>query len=222
MRFQKITDIQPVVAYITDTLITHLEKGERVTWLVPGGSAITIAAVVSKNLSIIDTSRLSVSLTDERFGPVGHSDSNWRQLAEHSFSLPQAHTYPVLRDKELRETVDEYGELLRQLIDQADFSIGLFGMGADGHTAGILPKSPAIHDEHYAGGYDADKFVRLTMTPIAISHLDETVLCAMGYEKLAALTSLQQELLPIDVQPAQIHKQVPKSTIFNDQIGDTV
>ena len=35
-------------------------------------------------------------LTDERYGPVGHPDSNWSQLLQKGFDLPQAKLVPVL------------------------------------------------------------------------------------------------------------------------------
>lgn len=216
MRLQTIADTQPVIAQLANTLRQHLADGERVTWLVCGGSSIAIAAMASLGLADTDTSRLSITLTDERFGPVNHPDSNWKQLAEAGFNLPNAHTYPVLHDKELGETTSNYDELLRQLIDQADYSIGLFGMGADGHIAGALPGSPAVHNENFAASYEAPNFTRITMTLKAITHLDEAVLYCIGSEKLPALQQLQTDV-PLDEQPAQILKQLPESIVFTDQ-----
>ena len=217
MKIQKITDTVPVIQYLTDTISIHLGNGERVVWLVPGGSAIRIAAAVSQKLAGQDLSRLTVTLTDERFGHVGHDDSNWRQLAEAGFAFDGIQALPVLTGKEMAETTTDFGTTLRTILGDADYKIGLFGMGADGHTAGVLPETAAVHSELYADSYDAGNFLRLTMTLKAIAELDETVLYATGSEKLPALESLCNESVPFDKQPAQIHKQVSKSTLFTDQ-----
>jgi 6-phosphogluconolactonase/glucosamine-6-phosphate isomerase/deaminase len=220
MTFQRIADLQPVIEYLTQTLTTHLNDGQRVTWLIPGGSAIAIAVAVSQQLGNVNTASLNVTLTDERFGPLNHDDSNWRQLMEAGFRQPDGLSLQVLGGKELPETVNDYGEVLLKLLTQSDFRIGLFGMGADGHTAGILPESAAVHDENYASGYDAGNFTRITMTPKAITRLSEAVVYAVGLEKQAALEGLAKENMSLDKQPAQVFKQLPKATIFNDQVGE--
>ena len=217
MKVQRVYDMQPVIDHLASTLSEHLGNEEKVVWLVPGGSAIMIAAAVSQELAGQDLSRLTVTLTDERFGHVGHGDSNWRQLQEAGFVFDGVEALPVLTGKDMAETTTEFGTTLRTILGDADYTIGLFGMGADGHTAGVLPETNAVHSELYADSYDAGNFLRLTMTLKAIAELNETVLYAAGEEKLPALESLCNESVSLDKQPAQIHKQVPKSTLFTDQ-----
>jgi 6-phosphogluconolactonase/glucosamine-6-phosphate isomerase/deaminase len=221
MVFQKISDSQPVVDYLAKVLTTYLEAG-RVLWLVPGGSSIAIAAAVSQKLKPELTSHLTVSLTDERFGIVGHPDSNWKQLHDAGFQPAHATMLPVLSGKDMTETVTNFGASLEEILGNVDYRLGFFGIGADGHTAGILPGSPAVAAEQFAAGYDAGNFMRITMTPKAISYLDEAVAYAVGEEKREALLNLDLEKLPLETQPAQILKQVAKYTIFNDQIESEV
>lgn len=221
MVFKKLSGTQPVVDHIAKVLREHLDKGEKVTWLVCGGSSIDIAAGVSESLFGTDTSKLTVTLTDERYGDVGHADSNWLQLEQAGFRLEKALTIPVLANKDLNQTVDDFGATLDTALHSADYKIALFGMGGDGHIAGILPDSTAVLADGYAAGYETPDFTRITMTFAAIQLLDEAVLYVRGDKKLKALENLQQPLT-LQHQPAQIIKKLPNTTIYNDQIGDTV
>ena len=54
MTFQKVTSSQPVVEYLVGVLTEKLATGQKVLWLVPGGSAIGVAAEVSQQLRGLD------------------------------------------------------------------------------------------------------------------------------------------------------------------------
>lgn len=220
MQYVKISSTKPVVTHLVNTILGHLQKQETVLWLVPGGSAIAIAVDVSKQLQGLNLSNLHVTLTDERYGDKGHADSNWEQLLAAGFGLPGAQLHPVLTNTDRRTTTENFAAKLRNLLEVTDFKVGLFGIGADGHTAGILPQSPAVASTAYATDYDVN-FQRITMTFEAIKRLDEAVVYAVGSSKRPVLDTLEDGLPPTS-QPAQILKQVPKLTIFNDLRGDTL
>lgn len=216
-----VESIEHVAEALSQKIIAKLQDGKKVLWLVPGGSAIAVATHAAKAIAAVPHQDLTVTLTDERYGPVDHPDSNWRQLAEAGFRLPEARLLPVLTGVDRTTTAANFGDTLQRELQQADWAIGLFGMGADGHTAGMLPGSPAVHADSYAEVYDAPNFERLTMTTRAIPELDEAVVYAVGQEKWPALKSLQGEK-PVSEQPAQILKQVPVLTIYTDYKEDIV
>ncbi len=220
MVFIKIDSTEPVTAYITEVITTALKAGKRVLWLLTGGSGMSICVDVSKRLRGMDLHNLMVSLTDERFGPVGHIDSNWKQLVDMGFEVEGAQIMPVLIGADCAETTQSFADTLRQLFEQSEYKLGIFGMGADGHTAGIKPGSPALTSMELASSFKGEDFERITMTPTAICMLDEAVLCARGEEKHQQLKNLE-EVLPASEQPVQILKKVPKFTIFNDYKGDS-
>lgn len=201
--------------YISSTLKDHLRNGEKVLWLVPGGSAIAVAVLVADTLADFDCTNLYISLTDERYGDIGHPDSSWYQLQKAGFNVEGAHIYPVLHGKSIEETVGDYANMLKNFIDEADFTIGLFGIGADGHTAGILPGSPAVDSEDNAYGYQGGKYYRITVTPELIPHIDTVVVYAVGREKKPTFEKLKEEHSFSD-QPAQSLKQADRFIIFND------
>lgn len=215
VEFIKINSITPVVDYLTDTISNALVQGKQVLWLVPGGSSITIAAEVSKKLQSYPVDKLYVTLTDERYGDVGHADSNWLQLEQAGFNLPEANLRPVLIGQDFANTVAEFGKVIDKDMQAVDFSIGFFGIGPDGHTAGILPDSPAVSDIALTSGYDAGVFKRVTITGNAIDRLDEAVVYGVGEDKWPVIDQLDTDL-PVNQQPAQMLKAVPRLIIFND------
>lgn len=205
-----------IVEYITSVIAAKLQDEEPVLWLVPGGSAMKVAAKVLENLEDEDTSRLCITLTDERYGRPDHADENWTLLGELGFDVSSINAYRVLRGEDIETTAIEFSEKLEQLFATFTYKIGLFGMGADGHTAGIKPNSPAVVSGMLAEQFAGDDFERVTMTPYAISQLDEVVLYAHGEDKFAQIRDLLHSDQQLTDQPAQALKQVSRSTIFTD------
>ncbi|NTW62341.1 6-phosphogluconolactonase [Candidatus Saccharibacteria bacterium] len=202
--------------YVAGVLKKHLEKGEKVLWLLTGGSGLPIAVSVSKKMTGINTSKLFVTLTDERFGVVGHKDENWQQLIDQGFSLPTATTYRPLINSDMGTTATEFGAWLDDRFNEVDFIIGLFGIGPDGHTAGIKPHSPATNPVNTAVAYHSEDFDRVTMSFSAIRQIDEAVLQASGDDKQAVMRSLIYDDIPLNDQPAQILKEIPKLTVYSN------
>ncbi len=212
-------DDQPIVDYLTSTLVAHLEAEESVLWLVPGGSAMKVATKVLTNLEDTDTSRLCITLTDERYGRPDHPDENWIQLEQLGFNVSTINAYRVLRGEDAETTAQDFADKLQRLFATYDYKIGLFGIGADGHTAGIKPHTVAVTSDEYAAQFEGADFARVTMTPRAVAELDEVVAYAHGEEKHETLRSLlHSDVPPID-QPAQVLKTVPTSTLFSDFAG---
>lgn len=215
MKFIKVHDTKPVVDYLTQQISTALDDGKQVAWLVPGGSSIGIAVEVSKNLIGRNLDKLFVTLTDERYGEASHADSNWKQLADLGFSLPGANLHPVLSGQDREVTTQSFAGTLAKIFEQCPVRLGFFGIGPDGHTAGILPGSPAVTSSALAASYDAGNFERITMTPPAIAKLTEAVVYAVGEAKWPVFDHLP-EAIALHDQPAQALKSVSQLTIFND------
>lgn len=219
MKFVKISSIDEVVGYLVELISAKLSADKAVLWLVSGGSAIKIEKEVASRLSAAARlNNLTVLLADERYGPPGHPDSNWEQLKQAGFLLPGAQFMPILSDKSIEETTAQFSYILKRSLLEHDYKVGLFGMGVDGHTAGILPASPAVSSPELAVHYDGGEYQRITCTAAAITNLDEAILYAVGAEKSIMLDKLSSKV-GINEQPAQVLKKVPKLTIFNDQRG---
>lgn len=219
IEFKKIISTDEVAEYIANNIKLHLDNNEKVFWLVAGGSSISIAVEASKILTGTKLNNLSVSLTDERYGPIGHKDSNWQQLLDSGFSLQGAQLIPVLEGDNLDNTTMSYAGMLASQLKDCDFSVGLFGIGSDGHTSGILPGSPAVASKALAVWYDGGDFKRITTTLQTIIKLDEVVAFAVGKQKWPVLDKLDRDI-SADIMPAQQLKQVHKLVVFNDRRGE--
>jgi len=208
---------------LADNLRQLLLDDKKVLWLVPGGSNIEVVVWVMNQLQGVEA-QLTIMLTDERYGPVGHKDSNWLQLARAGFEPGQANTVPTLVDGlDLTQTAEYYAKQLRRAFEQSDTSVGFFGMGADGHIAGILPGTVAAGESQaLASGYHSEQFDRITMTFPAVKKLDLAYCLAYGSSKSKPLTQLILNDLPVTEQPAQILKIIPLSNVYNDQIRSEV
>lgn len=180
-----------------------------------------IVVAVSRRLENENLSSLTVSLSDERYGPVGHSDSNWAQLLELGFYLPGAMLQPVLEGKSFEQTADDFSSFLEKQLAQADFKLGFIGIGPDSHFAGIKPGSPAIESKAMAVSYKWNDYERITMTFGAIEKLDTVISYLAGESKARAIKELQKDS-PVAKIPSQILKKLKQAVIFNDRIGESL
>ncbi len=206
---------QAATDYIAEVLKQKLSDKKKVLFLIPGGSAIKVAVLVMKALEGMDLANLTITLTDERYGESGHTDSSWEQLRQSGLILGNANIYPFLTGETIENTVAQCEEFMQKCIENSDYKIGLFGIGPDGHTAGILPESPAAESLDFISSYQGGAYLRVTVTPALISKLDEVVVYAVGENKKQTLKELEDEH-PIRVQPAQALKHAGEFIIFND------
>lgn len=218
MEFIKSTDQKAIATYILYRIVAELEMDKKVLWFMPGGSAIPIVRDILSQLTQFDTKNLTLTLTDERYGDPGHSDENWSVIMKDLPTLKDTIYLPINNGESLEQTILSHQKALQKLLDWADHSIGFFGIGADGHTAGILPKSPAASSTDSVCGYKSEPYTRITITPNVIERLDDAFVYAVGKDKHDVLDMLE---LPIDtsIMPAQFLKSVPELIIFNDYKG---
>lgn len=213
----KNTTESAVIAHlIADKITNQLSVGRHVTWLVAGGSCVPIAVEAAKLIDPSIQAKLVVSLTDERYGPVDHRDSNWYQLQQAWFNLPHATLVPVLTGGDRTTTVAQFNAFLKTELACTDYAFGLFGIGVDGHTSGILPHSPAVESPALVATYDGGGYERITTTAHTILRVSEAVIFAAGEAKWSALATLLRTDAPTADQPAQLLKQIQKSTLFTD------
>lgn len=222
MQFILTTTWEDGTAHLAQRLIQELTTGKNVLWLVSGGSNIKASVTAMNNISEELSRQLTVMLADERYGDVGHADSNWKQLMDAGFEANYAQMLPVLHDGlNFEKTAETYQKTATWAFADADVVIAQLGIGTDGHIAGILPHSIATEANQTAVvGYEGDDFKRITLTFPALQSCTAVYAFAFGETKRAALSALQLETLPASTQPAQILKQVPEVYIYNDQLGE--
>ncbi len=229
LKLRTTNEPEKAAEFVASSILKQLKNGKLVLFFATGGSSIYVCAKITKILKEYPDKNLmknlTVTLTDERYGPTGHPDSNWQQLLDRGFDLPQAKLIPVLTGDNKEVTIKNFNKILNEELTIEAYKIGLFGIGKDGHTAGILPESVAVNSTDLVCGYDTPTFSRITITPKTIEKLDEIIVWAQGKDKWPVIESLATPTLKevgaptksVGEQPAQILKKVPLLTIFTNK-----
>lgn len=221
MQFIKSADGKEGVEAMAKEIATALSEGKRVLWLICGGSNIPLAKRAMDLLRAEakgGVANLTVGQTDERFGPVGHKDSNWQQMLEAGFDFSDVAVRPILFGGSGEETVERYAKTLAEDFASNDLVVAQFGIGPDGHVAGMLPHTGGLNEERLAFGYDSSPFVRITMTPPAFARVASAYAFAFGESKHEAVQMLQNEAFAIDDAPCKLLLSVPESYLYSDQL----
>ena len=199
---------QSLIEDIAHAIVRAAEKG-KVLYLASGGSSLPLSVAALHTVPASLRAQVTVTLTDERFGPVGHTDSNWQQMREAGFDPDGFVSLEVLREASLTRdaSAQEFEEKLRAALAHADTVIALFGIGADHHIAGILPRSDAARmSEHFVTAYDAGAYERITITPPVFPNIDKAFVYAKGEAKRESIDSLTLDRSYIE-HPNQLIKQ---------------
>jgi 6-phosphogluconolactonase/glucosamine-6-phosphate isomerase/deaminase len=203
-------------------LTLALQSYDRVIWLVPGGSNIDISVAASRLLDEQLTQKLVIMQTDERFVSLDSDDCNWHQLKLAGFDTKQAQVFPILVGSETRdETAKRYSETVLREFIAADYIVAQYGVGPDGHIAGIKPNSPASTSDELVCGYQGEDFERITLTFTALQQVDEAFAFVYGENKRPILEKLSGEILSLTDFPAGVLAATPVSTVYNDQIEES-
>jgi 6-phosphogluconolactonase/glucosamine-6-phosphate isomerase/deaminase len=210
---------QDVVAAIS----SGLAENNKVLWLVSGGSNVQAEVDIMNLLREQAGDKLqllTILPMDERFGTSGHADSNTASLRASGFEPGNATWIDVLAGNlPFAETVAAYSQQVTSALTAAGTIIGQFGLGNDGHTAGILPGSPAVHTiEPTVIGYEWTDYTRMTLTPTALARLSSAYVLAFGSGKEQALERLKKNDEPVDELPAVLLYEIPEVYVYNNFI----
>jgi len=212
MNLLHVLGITDVCDFLVQRIKTLLTAGDQVLLLLSGGSAIDLEIQALKAiLELPQVANLLVSQVDERYGHVSHPNSNWQQLLERGFDPKKMLHNPILHGKNLSATATDFSSFLEN--EKKRTIVGVFGIGADGHTAGILPGSTAIAETNTVAAYESSPHTRITIAPPFFSHIDLALVWAVGEVKQRQLERLQSDLDPAE-QPAQLLKQCQELYIF--------
>ncbi len=235
MTITRIQSADAVRESLAQRLVSKLKSNCPVLFMVSGGSTAPVAAAVCADVAreFRDRSKIlkllmSVTLADERYGTVGHPDSNWRLLLECGLEPELFASFPILgegsgtnggEDADARAFGDMLADAAARRGHDALYIAALLGIGEDGHTAGILPGSPAAaispEDPTYAVAYRSAIFNRITITPAFFRHMDLAVAYATGTNKRAAIDALRSEG-PATEPPARLLSLARESVLYTD------
>ena len=124
---------------VADALSFAIQTEGEATLLVPGGRS-PIAFFEKLSRQSLDWSRVTISLTDERWVPPHHPDSNEALVRQYLLQNKAAAArfiglyYPAATWDEAAQLATQALAELRRPID-----VLVLGMGEDGHTASLFP-----------------------------------------------------------------------------------
>lgn len=103
--------------------------------------------------------------------------------------------YGVQHNANLEDLVEGYDFLIRDLFDKFPKKVGVMGVGENLHTAGIFPKSEAVHSPDFIVWEEVkDEFPkRITLTLRALGEFQTFIILMFGKEKKEALKKLLDE-----------------------------
>ncbi|MES2223655.1 MAG: 6-phosphogluconolactonase [Patescibacteria group bacterium] len=220
MQYIKSEDYKKGSKNLAEAIALELNQGKKVLWFLTGGSSIQSCVdtlQILKN-SIVDLKKITVTLTDERYGEVGHADSSWKKLIEAGFDFGVVNVIPVLTNKDFKQTTNDFESNLSNAFAENDMVISQFGIGSDLHIAGILPESPATHETNLVSSYIREPYKRITLSFEAIRKINKAFVFIFGESKQGVISELKENSAPLKEKPANILKEIPEVFIYSDQI----
>ena len=140
----------------------------------------------------LDWDKIQVALSDERWVPNDHDDSNER-LVRDSMLKDAASAGHILSVYQAGLSVDERAEKLQTRKPKNGFACSMVGMGSDGHFASLFPDADCLEEGlqldnarfYIPVRTSASPHPRISMTLSALLSSNEVLLFFFGEEKLA-------------------------------------
>ncbi len=148
--------------------------------------------------------RVSWYWGDERFVPHDHPDSNYRMAREAMLDkapVPAENIHPVPADGSPEDAAARYERVLQQAYGAATldpahalFDLTLLGLGADGHTASLLPGEPVLEERErwVAMVAHGRPEIRITMTYPVIESSRRVAFLVAGEDKAPILRKIRE------------------------------
>jgi len=168
---------------VADTVVNMLSAAllqrAEASLVVPGGrSAMTILPLLTK--TDIDWGRIKITLTDERWVPANHPDSNERLVRETLLNATGAQFIGLKTTAASPpEALQECETRLQNIVQP--FDVVFVGMGNDGHIASLFPSSP-IESGYFQAAQRPDH-PRISMTPTCLLSSRHIILPISGNQK---------------------------------------
>ncbi len=215
--------------YISDLLALNVDKP--VLLLVAGGSSTEVLDYINPEYL---SSTITVTVTDERF-TEDVEDNNFARMQTFPFynDLIEVEAFCINTQLFTGDTIDIHAARFEKNIRdwKQEFPTGtiiaLFGIGADGHIAGILP---GIYNEaDFKKTFDNDAYIaivdatgkdahpqRVTTTFPFMRLVDFPLFYVKGENKRAALEKVLAKEGTLSETPARIIQEMKKPEIFTD------
>jgi 6-phosphogluconolactonase len=163
----------------------------------------------------VEWSRVHIFFGDERMVHSKHPESNYRMAHEALIShvpIPPENVHPINGVGDATANAKLYEAELRQFFSGLQwprFDLVLLGLGKDGHTASLFPKTTALGDTRawvVANWVEDFQTYRITLTAPAINAAANVEFLVTGTDKAPALAAVLEGPADPEHLPAQLIK----------------
>lgn len=192
-----------------EILQTAIETKGQAYWVLAGGSSPMLAykKLAEKFSAVVDWSKVTVLIGDERMVPLTDKDSNFGTImAMFDTTLELSKLKRIVPDTSLsiEAAANDYAEKIASE-NIGEFDLVWIGVGEDGHTLSLFPNTPGFTESSNRWVipiYDSPKppSERISFSLKALEYVDELVIFAVGAAKQDALQEARLKgKLPIAV-----------------------
>lgn len=153
----------------------------------------------------LDWSKVWIFFSDERCVPPTNEESNYKMAMENgigSLNIPDSQIFRMKGEIDPKESAADYQKLIYFYVPDLAFDLVMLGMGEDGHTASLFPKTEALNNETdlvTSNWIPELNTNRLTFTFKLINQANEIDVYVLGKSKAAVVKEifLEEKKYPI-------------------------
>ena len=198
--------------------LNHRLESSRGASLVVSGGSTPVRCFAELATTPLDWSRVHILMSDERWVPPDHDDSNEKFVRE-SLMSSHAADASLLSMHDGQNGVDEQCETLNEQIRSLPipFACSLLGMGEDGHFASLFPDASGLEEGLEADSdrlcmpvqTSASPHARISLTLAALSRSDEILLLIFGEAKRRIYEQAKTDATAYPVSRLFLQKRAP-------------
>lgn len=216
MQLRVLENRNAVADHVADLIASRAKAGPLTVGLAGGSTPADAYAALRRRE--IDWSNVRLWLSDERWVPHDHAESNGRMALE---QLPAEAAPHLIRPRyseylQPEDSAAHYEAELRLMHDGRDPDVVLLGMGTDGHTASLFANTAALDapaDRWFVANHvpRLDAW-RLTATPSLLQRATTVVVLVAGSDKAEVLERALEG--PDDTYPIQLLRTASGDVTF--------
>lgn len=200
--------------------------------LLAGGSSFEILPYVSADSF---SEKVTISLSDERFSPDPAINNFSQLMATEFYAEATAHGSRFLDSRtQKNESLHDFGlrieNSLWNWIDENPNGkiFAVFGVGADGHTAGMMPypenhelfaelfESDILYAAYDAGNKNMHSLRGTITAGFVRKYVSSRIVFAVGENKRSALERMLANAGSLPETPARLHREDKDAILFTD------
>ncbi|CAN5659952.1 6-phosphogluconolactonase [soil metagenome] len=159
----------------------------------------------------IDWPNIDVFFGDERCVPPDDAQSNYRMAREALLSkvpIPGDNVYRMRGEaSDPNDAAKEYGEMLKEKFADGGVDLVYLGMGGDGHTASLFPRTAALGELKHrcvANHVPQMDSWRITLSALFVNRARDVIVMVTGADKSARLRQVLEGPREPERRPIQL------------------